>query len=88
MVIKPSTVMRNDYNQISAYAHQTGEIIYLTKRGKGDLVVMSIDTFAKREEQLRLHHTVAQAEKDRQENIGEIFDGNDVIAKLKERFIE
>lgn len=42
MIIKPSTVMRNNYKLISEYAHRGGEIIYLTKRGVGDLVVMSI----------------------------------------------
>ena len=45
MIIRPATIMRNDYNLISEYAHQSGEIVYLTKYGKGDLVVMSIKTF-------------------------------------------
>ena len=40
MIIRPATIMRNDYNLISEYAHQSGEIVYLTKYGKGDLVVM------------------------------------------------
>ena len=44
MIIRPATIMRNDYNLISEYAHQSGEIVYLTKYGKGDLVVMSIKT--------------------------------------------
>ena len=39
MIIRPATIMRNDYNLISEYAHQSGEIVYLTKYGKGDLVV-------------------------------------------------
>ena len=41
MIIRPATIMRNDYNLISEYAHQSGEIVYLTKYGKGDLVVMN-----------------------------------------------
>lgn len=88
MIIRPSTVMRNDYNLISDYAHQSGEIICLTKYGKGDLIVMSTKTFAQRDEQLRFYHTVMQAETDRQESIEELFDGDDIIARLKAKFID
>lgn len=66
MIIRPATIMRNDYNLISGYAHQSGEIVYLTKYGKGDLVVMSIKTFEQREEKFKFYHTVMQADLDRQ----------------------
>lgn len=66
MIIRPATIMRNDYNLISEYAHQSGEIVYLTKYGKGDLVVMSIKTFEQREEKFKFYHTVMQADLDRQ----------------------
>ena len=45
MVIKPSTSLRNQYNEISDYCKNTGEPVYLTKNGEGDLVVLSIDAF-------------------------------------------
>ena len=44
-VIKPSSDLRNNYNDISKFCHQYNEPVYITKNGKGDLAVMSIETF-------------------------------------------
>lgn len=45
--IKSSTDLRNNYNEISTFCHETGEPIFITKNGRGDLAVMSIDLFNK-----------------------------------------
>lgn len=42
-VIRPSSDLRNNYNEISAICHQTKSPVYITKNGAGDLAVMSID---------------------------------------------
>lgn len=88
MIIKASSVMRNDYNLISDYANKKGEIVFLTKHGQGDLVVMSISTFEKREEQLALYNTIMRAEKSRESNLKKIFTCNEVLDRLKAKFIE
>ncbi len=41
--IKSSADLRNNYNDISLECHTYNEPIYITKNGKGDLVVMSIE---------------------------------------------
>jgi len=43
--IKSSTDLRNNYNEISTFCHESREPIFITKNGKGDLAVMSIETF-------------------------------------------
>ncbi len=65
MLIKASAALRNDYATISALAKETKEPIYITKNGEGDLVLMSIDAFEKREQMLQLRARVLQAEQER-----------------------
>ena len=65
MIIKASATLRNEYSTISTLAHETKEPIYITKNGEGDLVLMSIDAFEKREQTLKLREKVLQAEQER-----------------------
>ncbi len=65
MVIKPSTALRNEYGTISDMAHEDDTPIYITKNGEGDLVVMSIEAFERREEIYRLRAKLEAAEQSR-----------------------
>ena len=84
MIIKASAALRNDYAAISNMAKETNEPIYITKNGEGDLVLMSIDAFEKRDQILKLRAKVLQAEQER-------LDGSEAISvsearkRLKER---
>ena len=44
-VIRPSSDLRNNYNEISTICHQTKKPVYITKNGAGDLAVMSIELY-------------------------------------------
>lgn len=43
--IKSSTDLRNNYNDISTFCHESREPVFITKNGQGDLAVMSIETY-------------------------------------------
>ncbi len=45
--IRPSSDLRNKYNEISEFCHKYSEPVYITKNGQGDLAVMSIETYEK-----------------------------------------
>lgn len=62
MTILPSTSLRNQYNEISEKCKQTGEPIYLTKNGEGDLVVMSVEAFEKQQAMLKLKERLLDVE--------------------------
>ena len=65
MTIYPSAKIRQNYNEISNECKKTKEPIYLTKNGEGDLVVMDIEAFNKREKMLQLREELLSVEEDR-----------------------
>jgi prevent-host-death family protein len=44
-IIRPSADLRNSYNEISEFCHKNQEPVFITKNGKGDLAVMSLETY-------------------------------------------
>lgn len=87
MIIKASAALRNDYATISALAKETKEPIYITKNGEGDLVLMSIDAFEKREQMQQLRAKVLQAEQERMD--GELtISVSEARNRLRERASE
>lgn len=65
MTIKPSAAIRQNYNEISELCKSTGEPVYLTKNGEGDLVVMDIQAFNQREKMLALQEQLLNIERER-----------------------
>ncbi len=65
MNIRPSAAIRQNYNEIAEMCRSTGEPVFLTKNGEGDLVVMDIDTYNKREKMLKLREELLAVEEDR-----------------------
>ena len=56
-----SADIRLKYNDVVKKCKESGQPIYLTKNGQGELVVMDIASFEKREQELRAQHLVLEA---------------------------
>ena len=65
MTIRPSAAIRQNYNEISELCKKSGEPVYLTKNGEGDLVVMNIEAFTRREKMLALREELLAVEEAR-----------------------
>ena len=64
MNIRPAAAIRQNYNQIAELCRKTEEPVYLTKNGEGDLVVMDIESFNRREKMLKLREDLLIVEED------------------------
>lgn len=53
--IRSSADLRNNYNEISTICHQYSEPVFITKNGKGDLAVMSIEAYEQMRGRLELY---------------------------------
>lgn len=65
MNIRPSAAIRQNYNEIAELCRRTQTPVYLTKNGEGDLVVMDIESFTRREKMLQLREELLTVEEDR-----------------------
>lgn len=65
MNIRPSAAIRQNYNEIAEQCRKTAEPVFLTKNGEGDLVVMDIETYNRREKMLKLREELLAVEEDR-----------------------
>ena len=61
MNIMASADIRLKYNEVVEKCKESGQPIYLTKNGQGELVVMDIASFEKREQELRAQQLVLES---------------------------
>lgn len=64
-IIKPISDLRNKSNEISKIANDSNEPIFITKNGKGDLVVMSMNHYSKLQLKLDLLSKLSISQKQR-----------------------
>jgi len=81
--IESSAELRNSYNEISTYCHNYSEPVFITKNGKGDLAVMSIETYEQIIGRLELYSLVSEGLNAIE--TGESRPLSDALADIRER---
>jgi prevent-host-death family protein len=70
--IRPVSDLRNKFKQISEVCHEDDEPVYLTKNGRGDMVVMSIEHYESQQALLELYKKLGEAEKESESDVSKI----------------
>jgi prevent-host-death family protein len=68
-IIKPISDLRNNFNSISETCHEGAEPVYITKNGKGDMVVMSMALYEEQQAKLELYEKLLEAESQSANNV-------------------
>lgn len=82
--IRPVSDIRNKFTEISKQVHESGEPVYLTKNGHGDMVVMSIETYEKKAFENEIYLKLKEAELE-SKNTNERYEHKDVMSILRKR---
>ena len=79
-IIRPISDLRNNANEISDFCRRTGEPVYITRNGTGDLVVVSIEEYERQQALIDLYGKLALAEQE----IASGAEGEDFLTVAKE----
>ena len=60
--IRPISDLRNNSNEISDFCRSSREPVFITKNGVGDMVVLSVEMYERKQAQLELYAKLAEAE--------------------------
>ena len=80
-VIRKSADLRNSYSDISDFCHKYREPVFITKNGKGDLAVMSIETYEEMSGKWELYRLLEEGRK-------AIENGDCLTEKEMDKFID
>jgi PHD/YefM family antitoxin component YafN of YafNO toxin-antitoxin module len=81
--IKSSADLRNNYNEISTFCHTYAEPVFITKNGKGDLAVMSIEAYEEMTSRFELYGLIKEGLNDINENNTRPF--SEAMSSIREK---
>ena len=61
-IIKPSSELRKNYNNVAEICRVNKVPVFLTRNGEGDMVLMDIESYGRREENLAAAERLVAAE--------------------------
>ncbi|HJA02479.1 MAG TPA: type II toxin-antitoxin system Phd/YefM family antitoxin [Candidatus Gallimonas gallistercoris] len=79
--IRPSSDIRNNYQEISRLCKETGKPVYITVNGKGDTAIMDIEALDELYARLELYEKLTEGLKDLEE--GRVRTHEEVFSKFR-----
>ena len=64
-IIRSSSELRKNYNSIAEICRKNGIPVFLTRNGAGDTVIMDMETYNRREEDIAVAERLLAAERNR-----------------------
>jgi prevent-host-death family protein len=83
-VIRPSSDLRNKYNEISEFCHTYQEPVFITKNGKDDLVLLSNAEYERLSGKHELHRLLDEGLSDMK--AGKSRSAENVFADIERKF--
>lgn len=80
--IRSSADLRNHYNEISKFCHEYDEPVFITKNGKGDLAVLSMEAYEQLVGRFELYGLLQEGLEDVVQ--GRVSPAKEALGKLRE----
>lgn len=81
--IRPVSDLRNNFADISKTVHETGQPVFLTKNGYGDMVVLSMEAYEKLQLDSEIYFKLKEAEREA-EATDTRYSQKDVLKAMRE----
>jgi len=85
--IRPVSDLRNNFAEISRIVHETGEPVFLTKNGYGDMVVMSMEAYERKLFESEIYFKLKEAELEAK-TTNKRFSHDEVFSDLRSRLAD
>ena len=82
-MIRPVSDLRNNFADITRTVHETGEPVFLTKNGYGDMVVLSMEAYESLRLESEIYFKLLEAEREA-EVTDKRYSSKDVLKAMRE----
>ena len=82
-IIISSAELRNQYSEVSKKVHETNEPIFVTKNGKGDIAILSIESYDRLMNIVSARTKVLQGLEEAEN--GQLYNENEVLLEARNR---
>jgi PHD/YefM family antitoxin component YafN of YafNO toxin-antitoxin module len=82
MIIKPSASIRNNYRKVADYCIETGQPVFLTNNGEGELVVMSIQAWEEERGRIRTEEALLKIEAEERNGVMRYVSASEVLEEI------